>query len=236
MTLKINTYANMRDLSQSVSGLILSKLESSLSMTGKASLMLSGGSTPQQTYMLLGKSNFDWQNVDVGLVDDRWVGHSSSGSNAGLIDKCFLSKPNVHTKFHPLKTASDDLEKGCEVANLKYHKLFRPFTCLLLGMGLDGHTASWFPEAMGIQEALNPRSSKLVVPVRPQRSDVTGDYLERATLTLSAVNEAKNVYLLISGQEKLDLFNLVLADPESNFPIRAAIDTLGARLKVFWTR
>lgn len=234
MTIKINTYSNMQALSETVSIDIMSKLAVALTRNGKASLMLSGGSTPRETYTLIGQSNFVWHNVDVGLVDDRWVGPTSPGSNAAMIHQNFLSKTNVHTKFHPLKTASDDLEVGCEVVNLMYHKIYRPFTCLVLGMGLDGHTASWFPQAEGIEEALNPRSSKIVVPVRPKQSEVTGDYLERATLTLSAVNEAKNVYLLITGQKKLDLFNRVLAEPNSELPIRAAIDTLGARLNVFW--
>lgn len=234
MTLKINSYDDMYELSKAVSVLILSKLVASLNAAGKASLMLSGGSTPRETYASIGKEKIAWENVDIGMVDDRWVGQLSPGSNAAMIHQSLLSKPNVQTKFHPLKTASDNLEMGCEVANLKYHKIYRPYTCLVLGMGLDGHTASWFPQAEGIEEALNPRSSKIVVPVRPKQSDVTGDYLERATLTLSAVNEAKNVYLLISGQKKLDLFNRVLAEPNSELPIRAAIDTLGARLNVFW--
>lgn len=235
MTIKINTYADMPELSKTVSVDILSKLAASLTKNGKASLMLSGGSTPQGTYTLLGESNFIWDNVDIAMVDDRWVEQTDTGSNAAMIYKNILSKQNVHSKFYPLKTKSDTLEEGCEVANIKYHKIFRPFTCLILGMGLDGHTASWFPEAEGIQEALNPRSSKIIVPVRPQRSNVTGDYLERATLTLSAVNEAQNIYLLISGQEKLDLFNSVLANADSKLPIRAAIDTLGRRLTVFWS-
>lgn len=234
MTVKINIYANMNALSEAVSIKIMTDLANSLTKNGKASLMLSGGSTPKETYSFLGKSNFIWHHVDVGLVDERWVEHTSPGSNTAMLHQSFLSKPNVYPKFYPLKSTSDDLEKGCEIANLQYCDIFRPYTNIVLGMGLDGHTASWFPNAIGIQEALNPVTSNIVVPVRPQKSDVTGDYLERATLTLSAVNDSENVYLLISGQAKIDLFERILAEPKSKLPIRAAIDTLGDRLNVFW--
>lgn len=235
MTIKINSFGNMGALSRRVSVNIMSDLVHSLTINGKASLMLSGGSTPKETYERLGQSNFTWSNVDIGLVDDRWVEQTSAGSNAAMINQCFLSQAKVRPKFYPLKSSFHDLEKGCEVANQEYDDLFCPYSCVVLGMGLDGHTASWFEGARGIEEALNPYSLKTVVPVRPKKSDVTGDYLERATLTLSAINKAQNVYLLISGQDKLDLFTRVLTQPQSILPIRAAIDTLGERLNVFWT-
>lgn len=234
MTIEIQKLSDMEELSRTVSERIILDVRKSLKTNVRASIMLSGGSTPRMTYEALGKSVFDWRKVNVGLVDDRWVDESSPGSNAAMIRECFVDRANFPPRLFPLKNQDASLERGCEASNLSYFKIQRPFSSVTLGMGMDGHTASWFPNAVGIDRALNPRSSKLVVPVRPHPSEVTGEYLERATLTLSAVSEARNIYLLLSGQNKLDLFTDVLDDPDSSLPIRKTTDVLGNKLTVFW--
>jgi len=63
---------------------------------------------------------------------------------------------------------------------------------------------------------------------------VTGAYLQRVTLTVSALARAKQVLLLLSGAEKRALIGSILDDPHSQLPMRAVIDTLGDRLTILY--
>ena len=97
----------------------------------------------------------------------------------------------------------------------------------------DGHTASWFANAGGLELALSPSNKKTVQAITANASDVTGTYLERMSLTYSAINNSKLALLLITGIEKRSVFQLATAR-HSNLPIRTAIDALGKRLIVLW--
>lgn len=101
-------------------------------------------------------------------------------------------------------------------------------------MGVDGHTASWFPSAAGVDEALDAQSEKLVVPVRPKPSGGTGDYLERGTFTLSALRDSGPILLMLSGHKKMSVYLDIVADPSSDVPIRKLIDAYGKRLTIYW--
>jgi len=209
-------------------------LGKSISENGHASLLLSGGSTPRGAYERLGQAALNWDQVHIGLVDDRWVDETDPGSNAAMIRSTLLKGRAINADFHPLTTEHKDLEAGCLLSNYTYADLIQPYSIAVLGMGPDGHTASWFPDALGLSEALDPNSDKIVVPVRPKQSKVTGDYLERATLTLAALSKAKTVLLLITGPVKRRVYQDALNDPSSDLPIRKAIDAFGDRLTVYW--
>lgn len=75
----------------------------------RASLMLSGGSTPIETYQLLSEMPVRWQEVDIGLVDDRWVDETDPGSNAAMIRQTLLRNRALKARFHPLKIQFDPL-------------------------------------------------------------------------------------------------------------------------------
>ena len=101
---------------------------------------------------------------------------------------------------------------------------------MILGMGPDAHTLSWFPDAEGLGDALNPDNANKVAAIRARKTAVTGDHTARMTLTLPAVANAKHTLLLITGSEKRD--TLETAGPDT--PIRHMINAAGDRLSTYW--
>ena len=107
-----------------------------------------------------------------------------------------------------------------------------PADVVLLGMGEDGHTASWFPGSAGLSEAL--ASETTIASIDATGCPVAGNHTQRITLTGKAVTSAAAAILLIFGDSKKAVFEAALAAPVDEKPVRFAIDKLGPRLTVVW--
>jgi len=101
-----------------------------------------------------------------------------------------------------MKTVHKTPEQGQKPVEDKYHPLFKASSIAVLGMGLDGHICSWFSGAAGFDQAINPDNSAFVQAITAKPSKATGVYLERMTLTLSALEHCDKILLLITGPEK----------------------------------
>lgn len=100
-------------------------------------------------------------------------------------------------------------------------------------MGPDGHTASLFPHAQGLENGLD--SNQLVCAINAIESDVTGSITERMSLTLNAILQSKVVKLLISGDEKLAVYKQALAGGNVNdMPLRAVLNHPEINIEVYW--
>jgi 6-phosphogluconolactonase len=104
-----------------------------------------------------------------------------------------------------------------------------PADVVVLGMGDDGHTASWFPGAEGLAEAMDPAARQLVAPI------VAPDAPEpRLTLTGRVILRARAIALEIQGEAKLATFAAALAPgPEEAMPVRAVLRGATDRLTLF---
>ena len=200
-------------------GFILSALENALQTKGDASLFLSGGSTPGPIYQRLSETVFPWEKVNIGLVDDRWVNETDKGSNAALIRGTLLQSAAKSAKFTPLKTLHKTAIQGQAEAEQNYHSLLNSPSIALLGMGTDGHVCSWFPEAKGLAEAIDSKSMNKVQAIQAISSNVTGAYLERISLTLSALQTFKEILLLISGEQKKSILEGAIAFKSTHLPV-----------------
>ena len=56
-----------------ITSAISNALQAAIRLRGKASLLVSGGSTPKPIYERLSREDLDWKNVHIALVDERWV-------------------------------------------------------------------------------------------------------------------------------------------------------------------
>ena len=214
--------------------IIAARLHEDIHKSGEASLMVSGGSTPGALYQNLSNIRLAWDQVQIGLVDERWVDEIDPGSNAALVRKTLLQNYAENAKFLPMKTVHTHARDGQEDVEKTYQSIGRPYSAAVLGMGPDGHTASWFPQASGLDDALSATNKNLVQAITAKPSAVTGSYLERITLTRGALGTSTLALLLITGAEKRNVFKAAANDPQSRLPIRAAIDALGDRLIVLW--
>lgn len=187
---------------------------------GKASsLFLSGGSTPGPVYEALSHESLPWEQVKIGLVDERWVDETSAGSNAVLIRKTLLQNQAKSADFTPMKTTHKTPQDGQASVEQNYKPLLEARGLAILGMGTDGHVCSWFPNSDGLKGAINPKGRKAVQAIRAHKSKVTGEYLDRMTLTRAALTRCQSVLLLITGEEKLAVLNAALTGQNPDLPV-----------------
>lgn len=206
---------------------MLAQVEAVLAEQGAASLLLSGGSTPGPVYEALGQSLND--KVQIALVDDRWVDLDHKGSNQALLQRCF-----PRHAITGMKTADSTPQAAVGAVNAAYDKLAQPFALTLLGMGPDGHTASLFPHAIGLAQALAP-DAPLCAAISAHRSEVTGELVDRMTLSLAGILNSRKLILLITGQDKLAVYRKALAATDrSAMPVAAVLQQQDVDVDVYW--
>ncbi|OYU39071.1 MAG: 6-phosphogluconolactonase [Pseudorhodobacter sp. PARRP1] len=211
------SYPDREFMMLDVAGKITSQLSEELSMYGRASLSVPGGTTPGPIFDILAGVNLDWANVAVMLNDERWVGEDSPRSNTRLLKERLLVDKARTAQLIPLYASADEPEAMLETlaAGIAPHL---PLTVLLLGMGADMHTASLFPGADLLAEALAPDAPVLMA----LRADAAGE--PRITLTARVLAEAKNIHILITGPEKRAAIEAAANLPALEAPVRVVLD------------
>ncbi len=213
---------------------IAALLLESLNSNQKTSLFLSGGSTPGPVYQALSERQLSWQDVNVGLVDERWVDSENHGSNARLIQKTLLTNYAVAAKFLGMKTNHKTSRSAQASVSKSYQRISSKNAIAILGMGTDGHVCSWFPDSDGLAAAVDPSNKNLVQSIIAQKSDVTGDYLERMTLTYGAIAACRSVILIITGEAKKKIIDSVLAGFDQNLPVAHLMGLRPNQLSIFY--
>jgi 6-phosphogluconolactonase len=210
---------------------VAARLRTALAERGRAVLAVSGGSTPKDFFARLSRETLDWANVHVTLVDERWVPETDERSNAQLVKSRLLQHAASAAQFIPLYTGDATPEAGLAVANARIDALPLPFDAVVLGMGDDGHTASFFPGGDHLAEALDLDGRARVLPMR---APAAGE--PRITLSLPTVLETRALYLLVSGEKKRDLLADVRLglDAAQNYPVRAVLAQSRVPVAVYW--
>mgnify|MGYP000852590373 CR=1 FL=1 len=197
----------------------------------RARMLLSGGTTPAPIYQALAELPVEWDRVEVGLVDERWLSPQDRDSNAWLVRTSFMQRADG-AHFDPLVRVGLPLAECVYTANLQAGH--GPAPCLaILGMGNDGHTASLFPGARDLASAVDS-------PLPYASLDATGcpvanNWPLRITLTPHGLAQVQQRLLLLRGLQKLEVLKAALAsnDPQL-YPILHAINAPGPRLRVHW--
>jgi 6-phosphogluconolactonase len=213
------------DLSDAVVG----ALESRLQEAPRASLVVSGGSTPVPLFRRLSGKVLDWSRVDVLLADERWVDETNEASNTRLVKEYLLQDEAAKARFISIKQPGATPVEGLQAVLSELKKLALPPDVLILGMGNDGHTASLFPDAPELARAMNPKGQEMAVAITPpsQRH-------KRITLTWVALRGARFTALHLKGFDKLRTLKSALneLDNVSAMPVR---QFLKPGLQVFWS-
>ncbi|MCA3697370.1 6-phosphogluconolactonase [Aquidulcibacter sp.] len=197
----------------------------------RARIALSGGSSPEPAYRAFAAKDLDWSKVDIALVDDRWVDVDQAGSNQAMIERAFASATGVTIFGMKLPTASP---KQAEAELDDVYRALRPFDAVVLGMGPDAHTASWFPASPDLAACLDSQSPATVLGVDASLAPVAAPYPERMTVTLPVVSEAQQILILLFGADKKQILQQALEAPVTNAPIKAVIEATGARCVALW--
>ena len=198
------------------------------------SLFLSGGSTPGPVYEALSHIDLPWEKVVVGLVDERWVDEDDSGSNAALVKRTLLKNGAKGATFVPMKTPHIDPFSGQDAVAESYDSIVSECSFAVLGMGSDGHVCSWFPQSEGLENAIDAEFESSVQAIKAKRTDVTGPYLERMTLTKSALAKCKSVLLLITGETKRKVLDGALNGTDMDLPVSHLLSLKPEQLTIFY--
>lgn len=208
-------------------------LQGALDERGSASFLVSGGSSPAPLYQRLSQIALDWKNIHVALVDERWVEPGHEKSNQTFVEKNLLQHQAAQAPYLPMKNSSASAVEGLAECERSYQKLPQPFDMTVLGMGPDGHTASLFPRAEGLEEALTTDS--LCAAINAHQSEVTGEYTERMTLSLAGLLQSRRLVLLITGEDKLQALRAAQAgDDVTEMPVRALLQQNQVPCTLYW--
>lgn len=194
---------------------------------------LSGGSTPKPLYEAMAQSDIDFDSVQFAMVDERWVDPTHPASNEQFIKQCFAGVKGF--QFTGMKTPATDLFLAVDEVEQKYAHLPKQAALTILGMGDDGHTASFFPQAQGLGAALDLLSANRVAWVEAEPSAVTGDHIERMTLTLNTILSSDYLVLLIRGAKKREVYEAAKSASDTFVtPVCSVLQQRKTDVHVFW--
>jgi len=225
-----HTFETQADLIDELSQSIARQLQGAIDKNGKASLLVSGGRTPQPLFETLRQMDLAWEKVSIGLCDERWVPSSHEDSNEKLVKTYLLQAHAGKAAFVGMyhdDMPVDEAEKACTE---KIKETLFPFDVVILGMGNDAHTASLFPKNVKLKKAFDIDSQELCVAMKPKNAPHM-----RMSLTRSAILSAKHLYLHFEGKEKLGVYQEALeGDDMYAMPIRSILHQNITEVEVYY--
>lgn len=227
LTKNINIFNDVEDVSLAVAKEFIRLAKESIILNGRFSVVLAGGTTPLNTYKILAdsmKSELDWNKVFFFFGDERFVSKESIDSNYFMIKSVLFDKIQIPTQ-NVFSFNCDNLSVEDSVLDYKkkitsvFGNVLPKFDLVLLGMGQDGHTASIFPSSKTI-------FSKDIIEI--ERNSPKPPSI-RITMTYELINNAKNILIMVSGQDKANTLNKVLNNKKDivNLPIQGIEPTSG---------
>lgn len=189
----LETYPDSEMMMMDLANRIAGELNTCLFEHPWASLAVPGGSTPGPMFDALSAADLDWSRVHVFLTDERRVPADHPRSNERLVRERLLTGRASAAEFVRLVPETD-----ADWANVRA-RLDKelPISILLLGMGADMHTASLFPGAPELDDALAQDAPSLMAITPPD-----GDLEPRLTLSARVLKGAMATHVLITGDEK----------------------------------
>jgi 6-phosphogluconolactonase len=227
LSYELHSFPRRPDLAMALAATIASKLSHAIATRGVGFIAVSGGSTPALLFAELSKAAIDWKKVIVTLIDERLVPPDQPRSNAKLVADKLLQGPASAATFVPLYHGTDDGDEAAKLARAALGKLPWPLDVAILGMGPDGHTASFFPDAPNVAELLAAPAGDLVLPVESATA-----HEHRLTLTLGKIVEAGFLALHIEGPDKKQVLDRVISG--ERLPIGAAISASPRPVQIYW--
>lgn len=235
-------YTSDREMLSRLALAIGDTLEAALHDRGTACMAVSGGRSPITLFEVLRERALNWSKVVITLVDERCVPPEHTDSNARLVRQHLLRGRAVASHFVPLietmnAEESVDPDALARKANVRLADLPR-LDVAVLGMGDDGHTASWFPDGQGLADAVAmPADATKLASRRPALDckavvPATAPHA-RLTLTLPAVLASRQLALQFAGAEKQVVYQQALRNASLDYPVSLLLHQKSAPVDVW---
>lgn len=226
---QVHVCADHDALAEALAAAVADDLRAALAERGRAVLALSGGTTPVRFFQALSVQPLPWKQVHITLVDERWVEEANQRSNAALVRQHLMYGAAAAASFLPLyRDYGDGPEQALTELESELAQLPLPLDVAVLGMGSDGHTASFFPGGDWLERALDPAGKARILPMH---APAAGE--PRITLTLPVLVAARHLYLHIEGEQKAQVLQEALA-AEHGPPIAAVLHATNAPVQAYW--
>jgi len=237
MTVELETFPTLDAWAEDIARRLADALEvGARANRGWSVLAGSGGSTPSPIYRRLAnlRSVQDWQHTFVTLVDERYVPEDHAESNAAFLKQTLLVGPASEAEFIPLYHPEVTVDRAAALATeaLNVELENRRFDAVLLGMGEDGHICSMFPNSPTLKTLLTPTLKPAVYGV-PHGRDGAAPSLERLSINLPYLINARRVVLALKGSAKRSVFEREAGGDPATQPVAAMIATK-VPLEVVW--
>lgn len=207
---------------------IAERLAARLDAQSGASIVVSGGTTPDRCFDVLSDKPLDWKRTHVVLSDERWVPPDDEASNERLVRDALLKGEALPAKLLSVFSMTTGIQARCDEIDQQIRVGPFPFACVLLGMGEDGHFASLFPDAANLDEGLDVNAEQLCIPVTTAASPHP-----RVSLTLAALARSDAIVLLMFGDKKREVYEQAKGKG-SKLPVAHLLKQKKAPVHVYW--
>ena len=208
---------------------LVSMIKESADRKKPFTIALSGGSTPELLFSLLGdhfSTSAPWEFVHLFWGDERCVPPDNSESNYGmtkrkLIDKIDIPSSNIHRIRGEEDPEKEAKRYSGEISGFTSKRDRIPiFDLVILGLGEDGHTASVFPGHLDLFTS-DKTCEVAFHPVTNQR---------RITITGRVINNADAITFLVTGKKKAEIVEGIIKKSASslNFPASYIVPVFGS--------
>ena len=200
-------------LAEAAARLIVETAREAVAARGRFTIALAGGATPRETYARLShpplRESMPWDRTWVFFGDERAVPPDHRESNYRMAHEALLSAvPLPLAQVFRMRAEAEDQDAAADEYAETMLKVFGAvpgelprFDLVLLGLGIDGHTASLFPNSTALKETV-----RWVVSVHAAAAAIP----RRLTMTLPVFNAARCVTFLSAGSEKAKVVRTVL--------------------------
>jgi len=215
MKMETRVFPDIDALSRGALEELLRVMEDAIQQRGRFAIALSGGHTPEKLYALWAQAekhgvNTPWERVHLFWGDERYVAQDDALSNyrmtrEALIERVAIPAANVHRVPTELPTP----EKAAEAYDAELRAFFGSaapaFDLQLLGLGVEGHTASLFPGSPALEEKQRWFMA-IEAPAKPS---------QRLTLTPVVLNQGRNTFFLVAGTDKREILAALRSEPDA---------------------
>jgi len=230
MSKLVHAFTTQPKLLEALSTQIVKDLNEAIYYHGKATLLVSGGSTPKPLFEMLRRIDLPWEKVTIGLCDERWVPSTHEDSNEQFVKNHLIQEHAAKARFIGMYYDGLSSREAQEQCSKTLMQELYPFDVVLLGMGNDGHIASLFPQNERLEKAFDLSRKELCIAIEPSTAPH-----DRMSLTRSAILSAKHLYLHFEGKDKLALYQEVIkGDDMSILPVRSVLQQDLTDIKVYF--